>query len=149
LLPNITEFFISIDAGSAEVYEKVRLGGSWKVLLENLQYIKALQKETTVQLNFAVQNSNWHDLPNFVDLCLSNGFRANMHQLNDWGTWNSTTVDTPDSWTIVNGTYQDHDVLNRSHLNYARCKDTVKKLITQHAGKSVRFSPKLLQLLEL
>lgn len=149
LLPNITEFSISVDAGSAEVYEKVRLGGRWKVLLENLQYLKALQKENSVQLNFAVQNSNWHDLSNFVDLCLSHGFRANIHQLDDWGTWNSAPVDTPDSWTIVNGTYLDHNVLNRSHLNYTRCRDTVKKLVTQHTGKSVNFAPKLLQLLEL
>lgn len=149
LLPNITEFSISVDAGSAEVYEKVRLGGRWKVLLENLQYLKALQKENNVQLNFAVQNSNWHDLSNFVDLCLSHGFRANIHQLDDWGTWNSAPVDTPDSWTIVNGTYLDHNVLNRSHLNYTQCRDTVKKLVTQHTGKSVNFAPKLLQLLEL
>jgi molybdenum cofactor biosynthesis enzyme MoaA len=149
LLPNITEFFISIDAGSADVYEKVRRGGSWKVLIENLQYLKALQKENKVQLNFAVQNSNWHDLSNFVDLCLSNGFRANIHQLDDWGTWNPAPVDTPDTWTIINGTYLDHDVLNQSHLNYVQCKNTIKKLITQHAGKPVNFSPKLLQLLAL
>lgn len=149
LLPNITEFFISIDAGSAEVYEKVRRGGSWKVLIENLQYLKALQKQHKVQLNFAVQNSNWHDLSNFVDLCLSNGFRANIHQLDDWGTWNSTAVDNPDTWTIANGIYLDHNVLDQSHSNYTQCKDTVKKLITQHAGKPVNFSQKLRQLLEL
>jgi MoaA/NifB/PqqE/SkfB family radical SAM enzyme len=149
LLPNITEFFISIDAGSSEVYEKVRCGGSWKVLIENLQYLKALKKENKVQLNFAVQNSNWHDLSNFVDLCLSNGFRANIHQLDDWGTWNAAPVNTPDIWTIVNGTYLDHNVLNRLHSNYTKCKDTVKKLINQHADKPVNFTPKLRQLLEL
>ena len=84
-----------------------------------------------------------------MDLCLSIGFCANIHQLDDWGTWNSTPTDTPDTWTIINGTYLDHDVLNQSHLNYTRCRDTVKELITQHAGKPVNFAPKLLQLLEL
>lgn len=149
LLQNITEFFISIDAGSPEVYEKVRVGGSWKVLLENFQYLKEQKKQHKVNLNFAVQNSNWHDLPNFVDLCLFYGFRATIHQLDDWGTWNTEPTNTPDTWTILNGTYQEHNVLCQSHLNYIQCKDTVKKLIKQHAGKRIHFMPKLLQLLEL
>jgi MoaA/NifB/PqqE/SkfB family radical SAM enzyme len=71
LLSQITEFSISVDAGSHEVYEKVRRGGDWKVLLENLGYLKTVRKKSTVALNFAVQNSNWYDLPNFVNLCLS------------------------------------------------------------------------------
>ena len=148
LLPNITEFSISVDAGSAEVYEKVRLGGSWKVLLENFEYIKTLPKKK-INLNFAVQNNNWHDLPNFVNLCLSYGFSANIHQLDDWGTWNKELVETPDVWTIANGTFLDHDVLSQTHVNHNKCKDLIKELIKQCVGKPMYFSPRLLQLLEL
>jgi wyosine [tRNA(Phe)-imidazoG37] synthetase (radical SAM superfamily) len=65
---NITEFSISVDAGSQEVYENVRRGGSWPILLENLDYIKSIGKNRLTTLNFAVQKNNFNDLQNFIDM---------------------------------------------------------------------------------
>jgi organic radical activating enzyme len=79
----ITEFKISVDAGSKEIYEDVRRPGRWEVLLENFDYLKSVGKNSQVQLNFAVQNKNYKDIPNFVELCQHYGFRGIIHQLDE------------------------------------------------------------------
>lgn len=150
LLPNVTEFFISVDAGTSEVYEKIRRGGRWKILIENLNYLQELKSEGSVLLNFAIQNGNWFDIPAFINLCLAYGFKANIHQLDDWGTWNYDFVDTPDSWTIANGTFQNHNVLNPLHNNYRQCRALIQDQLAQHQhNQNIVFNKRVLQLLKL
>jgi len=85
ILNSITQYFISIDAGSAEVYEQVRQPGRWKNLIENLNWLTHTDSE--VLLKFVLQADNWHDIDNFVDLCEHYNFRGVVHRLEDWGTW--------------------------------------------------------------
>lgn len=128
ILENITEFSISVDAGSQAVYEKVRCGGKWSTLLENFDYLASIGKNKITKLNFAVQHNNFQDLNNFVELCQQYGFGADIHSLDDWGTWNSDNVLEPDAWTIKNGTFKQHDVLNHAHPQYQECKKIVQQL---------------------
>jgi hypothetical protein len=67
-----------------------------------------------------------------MELCKKYNFTGSIEPLNDWGTWNSKPVLNPDAYTIINGTYLDHDVANPTHsehanfiqvLNNARKKD--------------------------
>ena len=37
---SITNYSISVDAGSSKVYEKVRRPGKWEILLDNLEWLK-------------------------------------------------------------------------------------------------------------
>jgi len=85
ILNSITQYFISIDAGSAEVYEQVRQPGRWKNLTENLNWLTHTDSE--VLLKFVLQADNWHDIDNFVDLCEHYNFQGVVHRLEDWGTW--------------------------------------------------------------
>jgi molybdenum cofactor biosynthesis enzyme MoaA len=142
ILKNITEFSISVDAGSQVVYENVRRGGSWLVLLENFDYLKSINKNRLTTLNFAVQQNNFKDLQNFVDLCKHYDFNALIHGLDNWGTWNTNDVLEPDSWTIKNGTFQQHDVLNKEHLQYQECKEILQQIIVDR-NKGIKFSPNL------
>lgn len=89
ILDNITQYFISIDAGSADVYERVRLGGQWKNLIENLDWLQEIKSKTQAEvlLKFVLQQDNWHDMENFADLCECHGFMGVIHRLEDWGTW--------------------------------------------------------------
>lgn len=89
ILPNITQYFISMDAGSADVYHDVRRPGRWDVLLANLDYLKSVVVDTgaEVLLKFVLQRSNYHDMENFINLCESYGFRGVINRLEDWGTW--------------------------------------------------------------
>jgi hypothetical protein len=149
LLPNITEYSISVDAGSAEVYKNVRRGGRWDILLENFDFLSELKKNNLVSLNFAIQKSNYKDLFNFLELCKQYSFKACVHQLDDWGTWNSTTTLTPDAWTVQNGTFLDHDVLRKSHPEYNQCADIVNSAIeTNKNNGKINFDPRLKNLLQ-
>jgi len=139
ILDNITEFSISVDAGRQEVYENVRLGGSWSILLENFDYLKSINKNRLTILNFGVQKNNFNDLQNFIDLCQHYGFNAHIHGLDNWGTWNTDDVLDPDAWTIKNGTFKQHDVLNKQHQQYEECKQLIQKLITS-SPKNINFS---------
>lgn len=146
ILDHVRQFKISVDAGSEEVYQDVRPPGVWKILLENFDYIKSIDKNPITVLNFAFQNKNYQDLPNFVDLCNRYGFTGNVHQLEDWGTWSQISPESKDAWTIKNGTFDNHDVLKESHVNYSSAKSIVKDLLD---SPRINFSPYLLSRLGL
>jgi MoaA/NifB/PqqE/SkfB family radical SAM enzyme len=88
-LDYIDEFSISIDAGSAAVYEKVRFPGRFAVLVNNLKWLSQLNRQVT--MNFVLQQTNWHDIENFIQFSLEFKFFPNITQLQDWGTWNDFT----------------------------------------------------------
>jgi molybdenum cofactor biosynthesis enzyme MoaA len=146
LVDKITEFRISIDAGSKDVYEKVRVGGNWETLLENFDYLEANNLSDMVLLVYVVQRNNYKDLENFVNLLEQYKFQGTLTQLDDWGTWNHAPVKNPDAWTIANGTYVEHNVLNPSHPEYHDCRDQVIQ-VKDHPRLSL--APRLQQLLDL
>jgi len=146
LLPNILLYSISIDAGSKIVYEKVRKGGRWEVLIENFEYLKNTLKAKNVLLNYAVQNNNFLDLYNFVELCNFYNFKGLIHQLDDWGTWNYDDVKNPDTWTLENGTYLSNNVLNKNHKNFNHCREVIQSIIEKNYS-FINFSPKLKSLI--
>jgi molybdenum cofactor biosynthesis enzyme MoaA len=108
LLPAVTEFQISIDAGTAETYERVRLGGRWHTLLENFEFLHpiAQQNRADVWLMFVLQAANWRDLFAFADLAGKYGWTANITKLVDWGTWREH--DQHD--VIGNADHPEHDL---------------------------------------
>lgn len=128
LKQNITQYWISIDAGSADVYHQIRLGSNWEVLMENLEFLKSTQGQSAVTLMFVVQQKNYKDIFNFVELCKKFNFYGSLSQLDDWGTWNSTTSVNPDTWTIKNGVFDDHNVLNRRHPEHDQCKEIIMQI---------------------
>ena len=61
---------ISIDACTEQTYKKVRRGGNFSKLCENLKYISALRTKGDIvhfQLNFVVRADNVHEMGDFVD----------------------------------------------------------------------------------
>lgn len=130
ILPNITQIFISIDAGSKEVYENVRRPGKWKTLIENLDFLQEIAKEKNilVQLNFVLQNENYFDLPNFVSLCKKYNFNGSIAKLEDWGTWTNFV-----SQDVVG------NILHQNHQKALNVLKTVYKEIANSA--QFDFSP--------
>lgn len=116
ILSNISSLSISVDAASADVYEQVRRPGKWNMLLENLHWVA--ENNLPANLNFVVQKTNFREIPAFAKLCKQLNFPGDIQPLNDWGTWNSNPVLNPDAYTIVNGTYLDHDVANPDHPDH-------------------------------
>ena len=59
ILPNISEFKISIDAGSKEVYEVVRRPGKFDKLIENLDWMHENKPEgANIHFRFVCQKAN-------------------------------------------------------------------------------------------
>jgi organic radical activating enzyme len=143
---NIVNFSISVDAGTEDVYHKIRRGGKWSSLIENLDFLAENNKSKITTLNYAIQNSNFRDIENFVALCERYDFSGVVHELDDWSTWNSSVVVDPDSWTINNGIFPDHNVLDKEHKNFLVCKEYVNKVVDK---KNIRITPRVLQLLDI
>jgi hypothetical protein len=142
IFERITSYQISIDAGSKEIYEKVRIGGSWELLMENFDFLKEQKLNNKVLLMFTVQKNNYTDILNFENLCKTYGFQGLLTQLDDWGTWISDDIKTPDTWTIKHGTFKQNNVLNKNHSLYQDCKKYIEKT------NYVRLSPRLKELLK-
>ena len=143
LLPCVETMEISVDAGSKGVYEDVRRPGKWEVLLDNLEYLKEINLGKKTTLYFCLQDKNYKDLPAFSELCSSYGFKGGVHQLDDWGTWNTAAVKNPDTWTIANGTFADHNIINPTHPKH---KDMISVLKSCNNPK-LTFSPYLQRLI--
>lgn len=146
LLPNIAHMSISVDAASKQVYEDVRRPGKWEVLLENFDYLVSTDLVDKTVLQFCLQNKNYADLPAFVELCNNYGFRGLVHQLDDWGTWNTTQVTEPDAWTVANGTYLDQNVLDPNHPNHTNMLKVLQ--VVKDSSSSVKIAPGLGHLLK-
>jgi len=66
----VRKISVSIDAGTAEVYKKVR-GGDWNTLLKNLEWVSGLRaagRLNQFSINFVLRKANFHTLPQFIEL---------------------------------------------------------------------------------
>ena len=90
---NIAHIHISVDAGTAETYHKVRRGGQWNKLYSNLHwlvdYTKQEQLNINIQLSFCLQSSNCMDIIAFSDLCTELNVAGEIYPIADWGTWHN------------------------------------------------------------
>jgi hypothetical protein len=136
----ISNFSVSVDAGTQEVYEDVRRPGKWSVLLENLLWLSENRGKSAVVLKFVVQNKNFKDLPAFVELCRRFSFVGSIQPLYDWGTWNSQPVLNPDAWTLQNGTFLDHDVADVNHPRHAEFVEVLHSVAKQN-HKFINMNP--------
>jgi len=132
---HISEYLISIDAGSKEVYEKVRLGGKWEQLLDNFDYLQelVLSNKSTVALTFVAQRDNYLDMQNFCRVCIDYGFSGSITKLEDWGTWDN---------------YARHDVLGNVNHNEHAAAIVYLKNTYNHFKDHINFGAALVQAIQ-
>ena len=128
---NIEEYSISIDAGDAKTYEKVRLRGKWDNLLENLNFLKEELKDKNkfVNLNFCLHKENLSSLLNFVKLVEKYEWQGNIHSIEDW----STIKD-----------FNQQNILDSNHVLF---DETVKKLKIASNSKRIILQGMLKELI--
>ena len=102
---------ISIDAGDQETYERVRLGGSWRTLKDNLDYVKD-NFDCHVTLKFVLQKNNVNSLDNFVKLLEEYNFHGNIMPIEDW----SSLTD-----------FKSHNVFDKEHELYQKTRDKINE----------------------
>lgn len=96
LLPYISELRISFDAGTPETYKRIRVNGDWNKLISNVEYIRGVIRDlglhTTVAADFVVQEDNYREIPQFVEMCKTLGIQQiNLQKMWNWGTWDIET----------------------------------------------------------
>jgi MoaA/NifB/PqqE/SkfB family radical SAM enzyme len=131
ILPNISEFQISVDAGSKEIYEQVRRPGKFEVLRENLDWlVKNRPANSNVILKFTISAANALDVENFSNMCTHYGFRGEITKLDDWGTF-----DDFDSQDVIDNT--------NHHLH----NTAIQQLTAVSKNKNIWLSPYFSKLL--
>lgn len=122
MLPHITMLRISFDAATAETYAKVRVGGQWDTLLENVRWLRQHIEEQNLKIDlvadYVVQQQNYHEIEQFNELAKSLGFKhINFQRILDWGTWSADE-------------FQQHNIYNPEHPEHAKLLEILSKTQT-------------------
>jgi len=62
---------VSIDAASKKIYEEVRRGGKWEILVRNMEFAARLRKENRLKefsISFVIQQKNYQECKEFIKL---------------------------------------------------------------------------------
>lgn len=126
---------ISIDAASEETYNKIRRGGNWKILQQNLEMLSDLRKNGAIEyieIRMVVQRSNFEEIPQFVEMGKKYGFdKVVFTKLLNWDMY-STEEYLYESLTDENGcaVAELHKVLNQPILKESIVvMDELKKIM--------------------
>lgn len=116
----------SLDASSSEVYEtKVRVGGKWDGVMDNLAYISEEfrgKPDRCLMLSFVVQADNFKDMPGFIELAKACGANYSFNRIDDWGHLSADL-------------FKGKDVLNKNHPQHPEFLEVVKGMETKYGFK--------------
>lgn len=109
---HVRSVWVSVDATDAETYSVLRRGGNFARLLDNLKFLGRLRAECRIgslRLDFVVQNENFAQMPDFVNLANDVGADGvHFLMLRNWGTF------SPDEFRDKAVTFDTHP--NHSEL---------------------------------
>ena len=99
---NLDRIGISIDGASKDTYERLRRGGIYELLLENLEFLKSI-KNFDIHLHFVVQVENYHEIESLIDLGLKFGVdKIFLNRITNWNTLKD---------------FEKHSVADKNHPN--------------------------------
>ncbi len=91
------ELSISIDAATKETYF-INRGGDWDTLLTNMNFISKLGLED-VTISMVVQDNNFQEMKQFVQLGKGLGFKIVFQKLGDWNTFSAKEYSVRNIWS--------------------------------------------------
>ncbi len=118
VINNMEELGVSIDGASKETYEKLRLGGKWDKINENLECISQLKKKHNFRfiLHFVVQKGNYHEMEDIIELGKHYGAdRVWLNRITDWQTFSDF------NW---------HDVVAPAHPEHKQFQEEFARIKT-------------------
>lgn len=62
---------ISIDAATEETYKKIRRGGNWSILIDNLENLSIMRRNNEieyVEIRMVIQKTNYKEIPAFIQM---------------------------------------------------------------------------------
>ena len=126
VINNLQELGVSIDGASKETYEKLRLGGNWDKIRENLDCIAELKEKHNFRftLFFVVQKDNYHEMEEITLLGKQyNADRVWLSRIQNWNTFEN---------------FEEHNIFNTAHpLNpdYLKQLNKLEKFSKTSNGK--------------
>ncbi len=117
VISNLNELGVSIDGASKDTYEKLRLGGRWEKINENLDYISYLKDKHGFRfiLHYVVQKDNYHEMEDIVLLGEKHkADRVWFSRIQDWNTWDN---------------FSEHNIFDKGHPQHTNYKQHLKKLV--------------------
>lgn len=113
----IWKFNLSIDAATKETYEIVRFPSKWEHIYETLEFVSTLGK--VVQLNFVVQEANFREIPQFIQMCIDFGFQ-HAHLAQVLKVWHSDEL------------YNHMNICDPKHPDHQELLDVLKHPLLRH-----------------
>lgn len=107
---------VTIDASTANTYEKLRRGGKWKDIQKAMTWISNKKKENGMRLHvrLVAQYENYREIPEFYQQGL------------DWGA-DEIEISRILNWYIMPN-FPMSDVFDPTHPNYPEAQDTLNQL---------------------
>ena len=87
VIGNLKELGVSIDGASKDTYERLRLGGNWEKINENLECMAEMKQRHgfLLMLHFVVQKDNYHEMEEIIMLGKKyNADRIFLNKVEDW-----------------------------------------------------------------
>ena len=110
---------ISIDASTEETYKKVRVGGNWNLLMENLSFINDIKSVKKIIVSFVIQKDNYNEMYDFYrlmsDLLNKKELTFLYHSIHNWGVMSDEK-------------YMDMKVWDKTHPQYDSFQIELEKL---------------------
>jgi wyosine [tRNA(Phe)-imidazoG37] synthetase (radical SAM superfamily) len=110
---------LSIDGATKTTYESLRRGGSYEKIIENLEFIKELDKKFKVRLHCVVQKKNYKEMYEYIEL----GKKFNVdniyfNKITDWNVLKNFSEEAV--WKDTHPEYQEFakivkDIRNTKH----------------------------------
>lgn len=126
---------ISIDAATKDTYEnKVRVGGNWDELIENLKFINTIKSLKSIKTSFVVQQKNYKEMKMFYDLMLPIfGKKVNFFygKINNWGTFSHEEFETEKVWDVSHPDYDDFVREVNSFIPAEQCWHNLQEFISK------------------
>ena len=122
VINNLQELGVSIDGASKDTYEKLRLGGKWDKINENLEYISELKHKHQFRftLYFVVQKDNYHEMKDIVSLGKKyNADRVWFSRIQDWNTW---------------GNFSEHNIFDNNHPLHKNYTKSLNRLVAMKSS---------------
>ena len=116
VINNLQELGVSIDGASKNTYEKLRLGGKWDKINENLECISNLKQKHGFRfiLHFVVQKDNYHEMEDIMMLGQKyNADRVWLSRIHDWNTFNN---------------FPQHNIFDQGHPLHTDFKERLARL---------------------
>lgn len=105
---------VSIDGATKKTYEKLRRGGQFDGILDNLKFIADVKKDHSFafRLHYVVQAQNYQEMPYMIKLAEEvNADRLYFNKITDWNTYTN---------------FHEEDISNTNHPEYSSYKKTMQ-----------------------